>query len=140
MVAGGGVRLRAANQRAPKYRPASVTAQLATRLCATSVPTSRQIQNTAITIRNIGIPFFRERRGHRNAPVAIHEGRGGTMSDGRAEVRSIGNLQQKVRRDCRTTGTPGRCDPGTRADAIHAIGSPVAPREIGQSQRRVLVS
>ena len=56
-VAGGGVRLRAANQRAPKYRPASVTAQLAMRLCATSVPTSRQIQNAAMTIRNTGNPF-----------------------------------------------------------------------------------
>jgi hypothetical protein len=58
-----------------KYRAVNVTAQLATTLCARSVPTIKLTQNRAVRTRSMGIPFFCEVRGHRNAPVDFHEGR-----------------------------------------------------------------
>ena len=48
-------RRRPAHHLAVKYRRASVTAQLATTLCATSVPTIRLTQNRAIRTRSMGI-------------------------------------------------------------------------------------
>src|SRR5437879_5431194 len=46
--------LRPARQRAAKYRPARVTAQFATTLCAANVPMSRLIQNRVMRTRSIG--------------------------------------------------------------------------------------
>src|SRR5438445_6729624 len=48
-----GLCLRPAHQRAAKYRPARVTAQLATTLCAANVPMSRLIQNRAMRTRGM---------------------------------------------------------------------------------------
>src|SRR5438045_7639211 len=49
------VRLRPAHHRAVKYNAASVTAQLATTLCATSVPMIRLTQNSVIRSRSMEV-------------------------------------------------------------------------------------
>src|SRR5437764_6213152 len=67
---------RPAHQRAVKYSAASVTAQLATTLCATSVPTIRLTQNSTIRRRSMGVLSSACSADTENAPAEIHEGIG----------------------------------------------------------------
>ena len=79
-----------------KYRAASVTAQLATTLCATSVPTMRLTQNRAKRrTRSIGVLSSACSADTENAPVDIHKGMG--EDDEERELRSSG---KPPKREC----------------------------------------
>jgi hypothetical protein len=81
-------RLRPAHHRAVKYNAASVTAQLATTLCATSVPMIRLTQNSAIRSRSMEVLSSACSADTENAPVEIHEGIGENRRQTRAQFKS----------------------------------------------------
>ena len=79
-------RHRPAHHLAVKYNAARVTAQLATTLCAASVPMIRLTQNSAIRSRSMEVLSSACSADTENAPAEIHEGIG---EDGRhRELRS----------------------------------------------------
>src|SRR5438105_3215713 len=97
----GAVALRAAcrrpaHQRVVKYRATSVTAQFATTLCATSVPTIRLTQNRAKRrTRSMSVLSSACSADTENAPVDIHEGIG--EDDEERELRSSGKPPKRER-------------------------------------------